>query len=120
MSEILTYTKYKNCKNILLIELKNNFSLIVIKTFNQLDNIYIVEFRIKENSVDNWALIEKLENVEFNSNYKNINKDIIQYIEKLLKRNFFDYYIDRYNYELQCFDIGNNILEIEKLGANNV
>ena len=57
-----------------------------------------------------------MESVEFNVNYKTINKAILKHVANLLSDGFFDYYIDRYDYELKCFDIGNELFELERLG----
>ena len=73
---------------------------------------------LKENTVDKWDLIEKAEALEFNVDYKIINKAILKHVATLLSDGFFDYYIDRYEYELKCFDIGNDIVKKERLIAN--
>ena len=35
-----------------------------------------------------------------------------------LKEGFFDCYIDRYEYESKCFDVGNDLAESERLNAS--
>ena len=73
---------------------------------------------LKENTVDKWDLIEKAEFLEFNVDYKIINKAILKHVATLLSSGFFDYYIERYKYELNCFDIGNDLAESERLNAS--
>ena len=118
MKERLTYSEYRGCKDILTIDLHNDYTVIAIKIWNKNKNNYTVEFRITEDNVDKWDLIEKAESIEFNVDYKIINKAILKHIATLLSDGFFDYYIDRYKYELKCFDIGNEIVEKERLIAN--
>ena len=72
----------------------------------------------KENTVDKWDLIEKADEIEFHVGYKIINKAILKHVATLLSDGFFDYYIDRYEYELKCFDRGNSIIEKERLAVD--
>ena len=114
----LAYENYKGCKDILTIDLHNDYTVIAIKSWNPDEHKYTVELRLKKNSVDKWDLIEKAESLEFNVDYKIINKAILKHVATLLSDGFFDYYIDRYEYELECFDRGNSIIEKERLAAD--
>lgn len=114
----LVYQTYRNCKDIITIDLHNRYTVIAIKTWNYDKKHYIVEFRITENTVDKWDLIQKLESIEFASDYKNINKEILRYVSMLFRKGFFKYYIDRYAYEINCFEIGNEKFERERLAPN--
>ena len=114
--ERLTYENYKGCKDIITINLHNNYTVIAIKLWNPDEQKYNVQLMLKENTVDKWDLIEKAESIEFNVDYKIINKAILKHVATLLSDGFFGYYIDRYEYELKCFDIVNEIVEKERLG----
>ena len=116
MNNRLTYKNYRGCKDILTIDLHNNYTVIAIKSWNPDAHKYTVQLMLKENTVDKWDLIEKEESIEFNVGHKIINSAILKHIATLLSEGFFDYYIDRYEYELKCFDIGNEIAEKERLG----
>ena len=104
MESRLIYTEYKGSKDILTIDLHNDYTIIAIKLWNPDEQKYIVQLMLKENIVDKWDLIEKAESIEFNVDYKIINKAILKYVSTLLSDGFFDYYIKRYEYELKCFD----------------
>ena len=112
----LTHENYRGCKDILIIDLHNDYTVIAIKSWNSDGQKYTVQLMLKENTVDKWDLIEKAESIEFNVDYKIINKAILKHVATLLSDGFFDYYIKRYQYELKCFDIGNEIAEKERLG----
>ena len=112
----LTYENYKGCKDILTIDLHNDYTVIAIKSWSPDEQKYEIQLMLKENTVDKWDLIEKAESIEFNVDYKIINKAILKHVATLLSDGFFDYYIQRYEYELKCFDIGNEIAEKERLG----
>ena len=116
--ERLTYENYRGCKDIITIDLHNNYTVIAIKSWNPDEHKYEVQLMLKENTVDKWDLIEKAESLEFNANYKIINKAILKHVATLLSDGFFDYYIDRYEYELNCFNIGNDLAESERLNAS--
>ena len=115
----LEYINYMGCKDILTIDLHNNYTVIAIKSWNPDEQKYYVQLMLKENTVDKWDLIEKAESIEFSVDYKIINKAILKHIATLLSDGFFDYYIERYEYELMCFDIGNDIQEKKVLGGEN-
>ena len=117
-SNRLEYRNYMGCKDILTIDLHNDYTVIAIKSWNPDEHKYTVELRLKKNSVDKWDLIEKAESLEFNVDYKIINKAILKHVATLLSDSFFDYYIDRYEYELESFDRGNSIIEKERLVAD--
>ena len=118
--ERLTYENYRGCKDILSIDLHNNYTVIAIKSWNPDEHKYTVQLMLKDNTIDKWDLIEKAESLEFNANYKTINSVILKQVATFLKECFFDYYIDRYEYELKCFDIGNEIKENKRLRGENV
>ena len=105
----LTYEEYKGNKDILVIDLHNNYSVIAIKLWNSETHNYTVEFRLQQNTVDKWDLID--ETFYFDVEYKIINKAILKQISTLLSTGFFEKYINRYEYELDCFDLGNEIEE---------
>ena len=116
--ERLTYENFRGCKDIITIDLHNKYTVIAIKSWNQDEHKYVVQLMIKENTVDKWDLIEKAESIEFDVDYKIINKAILKHVANLLSEGFFDYYIERYEYELKCFDVGNDLAESERLNAS--
>ena len=116
--EKLTYENYKGCKDIITIDLHNDYTVIAIKSWNPDEHKYKVQLMLKENTVDKWDLIEKADEIEFHVGYKIINKAILKHVATLLSDGFFDYYIDRYEYELKCFDRGNSIIEKERLAVD--
>lgn len=116
----LTYENYNGCKDIITIDLHNDYTVIAIKSWNPDEHKYEVQLMLKENTVDKWDLVEKAESLEFNVDYKIINKAILKHVSTLLSDGFFDYYIQRYKYELRCFDIGNEIEERKRLNGENV
>ena len=113
----LVYKKYKNCEDILSIDLHNGYTILAIKSWNRNNHICIVEFRIKENSVDKWDLVNNAENLIFHVNRNTINSTILKQVSTFLEKGFFDCYIKKYEYELKCFDKGNDFFEEKRLGG---
>lgn len=110
----LKYNKYKNMDNIITIDLHNDYTILSLISRDESGN-YDVELRIKENTVDKWDLIEKAEHIIFNANTRNIYSAILKTVDTYLHEGFFNYYISRYEYELKCFDTGNEIEESKRL-----
>lgn len=111
----LTYQKYKGSDNILTIDLHNGYTIIAIKSWNKDKQNYNVELRLKENSIGKWDLIDDAENLVINANYKTINLAILRRVSDFVKAGLIDYCIQLYEYELKCFERGNELFERERL-----
>jgi hypothetical protein len=113
--ERLKYELYRETQDILSIDLHNGYSIIAIKIWNKENQNYTVELYLKKNDIDTWKLVEEAESLEFDTNYKFINSAILKTVAEMLLNGFFDYYIERYKYEMACFDKGNELFEQESL-----
>ena len=113
MNNKLTYTNYNNCKDIIAIDLHNDYTVIAIKSYNAENHTYTVEFHLKEKTTDMWQLIQDA-TTTFNTDYKSINREILKHVATLSTNGFYDYFIERYEYELKCFDVGNDVLSKEE------
>lgn len=116
----LTYKKYFNLENVLQIDLHNGFSIIVLKQFDNQEKIYHIQLMLMENSVGKWDLISAFENIKIRSSTKAINSIILKLVAEHYTGGSFEADFDRCRYELRCFDKGNEILEKEWLGDNNI
>ena len=105
----LTYSNYKGCKDIIAIDLHNDYTVIAIKSYNPDDHAYIVEFHLKEKTTDMWQLIQDA-TTTFNTDHKSINGAILKHVATLFASGFYNHFIERYEYELKCFDVGNDVL----------
>ena len=110
----------KVADSVISIDLGNHYTVIALKTWNIEKQNYTVQLMLKENTVDKWDLIEDAETIEINTNHKFINSAILKQIDLYLSEGFFDKYIDRYEYELKCFDRGNDLFESESMSQCNV
>lgn len=108
----LTYKKYNGSNDVLLIELPNKYTVIAISGWNIEEQKYKTDLFLKYKDVDSWKLIEE-NTIEFEANHKTICSAVLKKVSELYAENFFDYYIDRYEYELKCADKGNELFESE-------
>lgn len=115
----LNYKRINESDHIISIDLHNGYSIVALSGFNAATEHYMTTLLLKENSVDTWKLIEGARELEFKANYKTINSAVLKKVYELYKEGFFDYYIERYEYELKCFDIGNAKLEAERLSTDD-
>ena len=112
----LKYEKINNSNEVITIDLHNGYSVIAITGFDAENKVYITTLFIKDNTIDTWKLIEKADKLVFHANNNTINSAILKQVSTFLDEGFFDYYIQRYEYEMNCFDVGNNLAEKERLG----
>ena len=112
----LKYEKFNNSNDVITIDLHNGYTVIAVTGFNAENRVYTTTLFIKENTIDTWKLIENAENLEFHANHNAINSAILKQVSTFLQEGFFNYYIQRYEDEMKCFDKGNSIYEKERLG----
>ena len=114
----LKYEKINNSNEVITIDLHNGYSVIAITGFNTENRVYTTTLFLKENTIDTWKLIENAEKLEFHTNQNTINSAILKKVSEFLNEELFNYYIQRYEYEMKCFDIGNDFAESERLNAS--
>ena len=114
----LKYEKFNNSNDVITINLHNGYAVIAVTGFDAENGVYTTTLFLKDNTIDTWKIIENAENLEFHANQNTINSAILKQVSTFLEEGFFDYYIQRYEYELKCFDIGNDLAESERLNAS--
>ena len=114
----LKYEKFNNSNDVIMIDLHNGYSVIAVTGFDAENRIYNTTLFLKDNTVDNWKLVEQSDKLEFHANQNTINSAILKQVSIFLEEGFFDYYIQRYEYEMKCFDVGNDLAESERLNAS--
>ena len=112
----LKYEKFNNSNDVITINLHNGYTVIAVTGFNAENGVYTTTLFLKDNTIDTWKIIQNAENLEFHANQNTINSAILKQVSTFLEEGFFDYYIERNEYESKCFDIGDNIKQKERLG----
>lgn len=82
---------------------------------------YSLSMWLKANGIDERFKIDSQEiDTQYISGTKeNIRQNICRIVEQASLSGYFDHYIQRYEYEMRCFNIGNDIVEKENLGDAN-
>ena len=114
----LKYEKFNNSNDIIMIDLHNGYSVIAVTGFDAENRVYSTTLFLKDNTIDTWKLVEQADRLEFRANQNTINSAILKQVSTFLEEGFFDYYIQRYEYEMKCFDVGNDLEESEQLNAS--
>ena len=114
----LKYEKFNNSNDIIMIDLHNGYSVIAVTGFDVENRVYSTTLFLKDNTIDTWKLVEQADRLEFRANQNTINSAILKQVSTFLEEGFFDYYIQRYEYEMKCFDVGNDLEESEQLNAS--
>lgn len=96
------------------VDLGNGYKVTAIASWDKKGEKYYVTLTLRENTTYNWRLIEDAERIPCGSNHKTIKKDMVMYVNGLNNMNYFKKYIEKYEYELRCFEIGNQLLEDRK------
>lgn len=110
MDKRLKYEKFRNIDNIITIDLHNTYTVIAIIGTSESET-YDVQLMLKQNTIDTWNLIEDAEHLTFNATSKTIFSAILKTVSTYLNEGFFDYYIRRLEYEIDCMNKGIDIAE---------
>lgn len=98
------------------VDLHNGYTIVAFATYNHEKSTYSTTLYIRNSTVDILDMIDGLEPFVFAANYKMVNSVMLKYIASLLSEGLLDKYIDRYKYMMDCFAIGNEAFENERLG----
>lgn len=109
---MLTYKRYKNAENIISININNDYSVVAVWSYDSTDNHYDTTLFLKEKTIDKLDLIK--DDLIFYATRKTINSAILKQVATYLDENFFEYYIQRYEYDLKCCEIGDEEIKKEK------
>ena len=113
--ERLVYERINNSENVIKIDLHNGYSVIAISGWQVHSKSYLTTMFLKDNTIDTLKLIEEAESVEFHATYKTINSAILKWVGTHFENGTLQKYIDRYHYEMTCFDMGNDVIEKVRL-----
>lgn len=114
--------KYKNNGYSIDINLTgkyNGYSVECQYQFDKEKGKYIISMWLKRNDIDNRFRIDsqKIDTQYISGTRETIRLNICRIVEQACASNFFDQYIEEFEYLYECFDKGNEVLEKERLGA---
>ena len=116
--------RYENKGYIIEIKLPGNekYSVECRYLYNKSKEKYSLSMWIKRDDIDDAFKIDSQEiDTQYISGTKEtIKQNICRIVEQASLSGFFDYYIERHKYTLECFNRGNEFFEKERLsGAND-
>lgn len=110
--------KYEKVGDVVLdIDLHNDYIARVIAKYDTELSGYKATFYIRQRTIEKFMLVDTQIDIPFNATYKTIYSTILKYTSELLDNYAFDGAINQYEYEIKCFDKGNDIFE-EEINAN--
>jgi len=95
---------------------KKGYSVKCSYKFNEKEQKYLLSMWLTRSDIDNDF---KIDAQYIPGTRGTIRENIIKIVEYALLINYFDRYIQRYEYELKCFDRGNELLETEFSSTEN-
>ena len=81
--------------------------------YNKKDNKYIVSMWLQHTSFDGLFRIEYegIDTQPLSGTRKTIRENICRVVEQMVRNGYFDLFIDRYEYDMECCEKGSEIVE---------
>lgn len=107
---------YKNIStNTISIKINKNYEIIAMIMYHKETSDYDVNYYLLRTDIQLMDLMYTDEHTFNNSTLRSIKHDVVKYVEDYTKHGRFDRYINRYEYMLKCFELGNEIEENKRL-----
>lgn len=103
----------KQANSVISVDINNEYSIYVMLNRSNTNKKYYITLFLKHKSINILDMLEKYENIEFTSTSASINSEIKDFIKNEFNEGNFTYYINRFEYQMKCFDEGNRIYEKE-------
>lgn len=100
--------RYDKLGYAIAVQLKDGYS-VRANILREKENTYYVTFELGHCEIAKW---DCLDGQLYTIQSENINTDVCKLIEEKRDGGFFDRFIERYEYELKCFEIGNDAMEM--------
>ena len=107
-----------------LIEVKlpeSDYSVLCRYKYDKNKDKYLLSMWLMRNDIDDTFKIDSQEiDTQYISGDKSTIRDnIVKIIGQAYESNFFDYYIERFEYTYKCFDKGNDFYKSERLSGSD-
>ena len=104
--KMLTYTYQGEAVSV---DLENGFTVTAIAKWQNDEKLYYTKFYINRSDVDMLDLAVSM--IRMNADMKNLRVTIAQYVTDKLDEGFYDFYMNRFNEQMEIFDIGTEIYD---------
>ena len=88
---------------------KTDYIVYMIANYSKDADTYHTKLYITRKDINDLVLID--DDYEMKSNISSIRFDMGQYITEKYNKGYFNYYIDRYEYQQKCFNKGVEVVE---------
>lgn len=105
--------RYEKLGQVISVKLNNGYKVIAFANYKLGKEVYEVKFYIKWNDID---IFDEASETEIKCDRSSLYETVAGFVETIYKDGVFDKYIERYEYQQRCFEIGNDILRKKKLG----
>ena len=107
--------RYRNEGTTISVNLpRTDYTVYMMANYNKDTDTYYTKLYIMRNDVEDLNLID--DKFKFKSNFSTLKLDMANYITEQFNKGFFDYYIEKYDYQQKCFEKGNDFYEDERIG----
>ena len=107
--------RYRNEGTTISVNLpRTDYTVYMMANYNKDTDTYYTKLYIMRNDVEDLNLID--DEFKFKSNFATLKLDMTNYITEQFNKGFFDYYIEKYDYQQKCFEKGNDFYEDERIG----
>ena len=97
--------RYRNEGTTISVNLpRTDYTVYMMANYNKETDAYHTKLYIMRNDVEDLNLID--DKFKFKSNFSTLKLDMANYITEQFNKGYFKYYIDRYEYQQKCFEIG--------------
>ena len=117
--------KYKNKGYLIEVELPKSYgydgySVECSYWYEKTRDKYLISMWLKHNSIGDKYRIEsqEIDTQHISSKKDTVKKNICAIVEQMCLGDFFDHYIERYEYMSKCFERGNALFEAERINWN--
>lgn len=103
--------RYDIVANLVLdIKINNGYSVVPFVSWDREKDCYFANFYLRRHGIDKLDMIDDSEymHVQFTSDVKSIKMNITKYVSELNSNKVFEKYMNRNEYELKCFNKGND------------
>lgn len=114
--------RYENKGYLIDVKLpESDYSVLCRYKYDKNKDKYLLSMWLMRNDIDDTFKIDSQEiDTQYISGDKSTIRDnIVKIIEQAYDSNFFDYYIERFEYTYKCFDKGNDFYEPERLSGSD-
>ena len=102
---IIIMLRYRNEGTTISVNLpRTDYTVYMMANYNKETDAYHTKLYIMRNDVEDLNLID--DEFKFKSNFATLKLDMTNYITEQFNKGYFKYYIDRYEYQQKCFEIG--------------